>query len=420
MKTRTLANKILSLLCAIAVLMSSVPGLAENLDLAQQAPSSGSAVFGVAVAAGRQTDFSYEDEGEYASVAIAGTYRGKPAPSVRDALVDADLTVLETWTVEGLKDDACLTLTASVLNLPEDNAPLSFYTLIGDELGEEIQGELAVDDEITIDLTADGVTGVAVVKGEAPVKEDDATSPVGDAAVTVETSATETTVSLNIEGMDVLAAYNITVTPSVVEPEPSIPTKLNAAKTQSALNTRSTASQTQSTGLTKGQTDAQTDATRGGDSQTETTGNQVRFYNEAFAEAKSISVYRMGESESDLELVADNLKAEDGWVSFEADSSSVYVIAGVIEKEVEINGSTYRISVAYDSRAGIPDGAELAVSEVDASAYLSDTAEALKWADDATVYYAKFLDISIEKDGVTIEPGTPVSVTVTLLDVEKG
>ena len=69
--------------------------------------------------------------------------------------------------------------------------------------------------------------------------------------------------------------------------------------------------------------------------------------------------------------------------------------------------------------AGIPKGAELNVTEVRSDNYISETADTLGWTDEDYILYTKFFDISIVKDGVEIEPKSPVSVTAELLDVEE-
>ncbi len=79
----------------------------------------------------------------------------------------------------------------------------------------------------------------------------------------------------------------------------------------------------------------------------------------------------------------------------------------------------YAITVRYDKDAGIPNGAELNVTEVRSDNYISETADTLGWTDEDYILYTKFFDISIVKDGVEIEPKSPVSVTAELLDVEE-
>ena len=164
MKNRTLANRIISLLCAFAVLLSSAPSLAESLEPAERTTASGgSAVFGVAVAGGKSVAFSYEDEGDYAVVSIAGTHQKNHAPTVQRQ--GAQGSVLEAWTVDNLKNNTSLTLTAEVTALPDDGTELAFYAMNSGELGDKLKGNLAIGDDIAVELSFKGTTGVALVKG---------------------------------------------------------------------------------------------------------------------------------------------------------------------------------------------------------------------------------------------------------------
>ena len=110
----------------------------------------------------------------------------------------------------------------------------------------------------------------------------------------------------------------------------------------------------------------------------------------------------------------------DETVKFTTGSFSVFVVAGyTLEKTIEASdGNTYRITVEYDENCGIPEGADLVVTEVAAenyAAYLTSAAQALG-EDVHSVSYGKLFDISIEKDGVTYQPNEDVRVKVELLD----
>lgn len=144
---------------------------------------------------------------------------------------------------------------------------------------------------------------------------------------------------------------------------------------------------------------------------------QVHFFEDAFAD-QDLMVYHLADAQSEPEYVA-TVRAEDGWISFEAESFSVYAVTSVIEKTVEIGGSTYRVSVVYDSTARIPEGTELNVSELGQDAYLADAEQALHVGEDDTVYYTKFLDIALVHNGEAVEPQAPVQVTVELLDADE-
>ena len=109
-------------------------------------------------------------------------------------------------------------------------------------------------------------------------------------------------------------------------------------------------------------------------------------------------------------------------VAFEANSFSVYIMAvkKLQQTMTASDGRTYEISVTYTEDAGIPDGAELVVREVtENDSNFSQVFNRAKDAatseyDDATVASARFFDISIMKDGATLEPLAPVEVNIVL------
>ncbi len=117
-------------------------------------------------------------------------------------------------------------------------------------------------------------------------------------------------------------------------------------------------------------------------------------------------------------------------VAFEADSFSIYaVVRTAIEKRIlSDEGYSYLISVTYGPESGIPDGAELAVSEilqnseaiagaVEYEKYLALTGDFFGTQSDL-IGYARFFDISIVKDGEELQPaaGSTVNVTIELED----
>ena len=109
-------------------------------------------------------------------------------------------------------------------------------------------------------------------------------------------------------------------------------------------------------------------------------------------------------------------------VAFEANSFSVYIMAvkKLQQTMTASDGRTYEISVTYTEDAGIPDGAELVVKEVtENDSNFSQVFNRAKDAatsqyEDATVTSARFFDISIMKDGATLEPLAPVEVNIVL------
>ena len=124
------------------------------------------------------------------------------------------------------------------------------------------------------------------------------------------------------------------------------------------------------------------------------------------------------------ELV-ENFTIDGDTVTFSASGFSVYVLTETTVEKIltAADGNVYKITVTYDGSAQIPEGAELVVTEVDEGDYLSSAATALG-VDESYLLYRKFLDISFkvtdEAGERTIEPATPVSVKIELLDVEAG
>lgn len=147
----------------------------------------------------------------------------------------------------------------------------------------------------------------------------------------------------------------------------------------------------------------------------------VRIYDEnitaALEEGKTIRLWHIPD-EGEREEVSYTL--EDGVLSFEATGFSAYVFSASIEKEITIDGKTWKVTVTYGEDAEIPEGAELSVQEAEAADYQEAAAAAWNWTEDSYAFYTKFLDISIVKDGEKIEPKAPVSVSIQLTDVEAG
>ncbi len=122
----------------------------------------------------------------------------------------------------------------------------------------------------------------------------------------------------------------------------------------------------------------------------------------------------------EAEVVESNIQQEA--VRFETDGFSVYVVTYTISTfYMDASGNTYSVEVSYGPEAGIPSGAKLAVSELEgdeAEAYAARAAEALN-VNGSQVAYAKTLDISILADGTPVQPQTPVSVSIKLLDAPE-
>ena len=143
---------------------------------------------------------------------------------------------------------------------------------------------------------------------------------------------------------------------------------------------------------------------------------------EAAPETKESVVLHV-ENDGSAQIV-ENANVTDTEAEFESDSFSTYVMADLITEDyLASDGANYRISVKYDASAKIPEGAELAVSEITGGVsaygqgyedYLADTENAL--GENERVSFARFFDISIIKDGIEIQPETPVEVKIELVD----
>lgn len=111
---------------------------------------------------------------------------------------------------------------------------------------------------------------------------------------------------------------------------------------------------------------------------------------------------------SDTEL---DLEAEDGDLIYE------------LEAEIKLSDkSNWIVTAVYGNEAGIPEGAELYIEEIDKkdhNAYLKNTIKALKWTENEQAAYARFLNISIKSNGKVVKPAANVEIMITPDDVDK-
>ena len=107
-------------------------------------------------------------------------------------------------------------------------------------------------------------------------------------------------------------------------------------------------------------------------------------------------------------------------VKFNADSFSVYAILGTEKGTEDVEGKTDTLTktldnitfnASYSADAGLPDGTDLVIKNVDAKDYTNATKDALG---DVEIVGEKYFDISFEYNGKKIEPKTDVDVTITL------
>ena len=360
-----------------------------------------STVSGVAAtltsAIGSTIAFNFEEQGRYVFISVTGTCQRNQEPVVRAASVNGDETrrVLEAWTVDNLKKKASLTLTTEVTALPElsEGECLAVCAVTGDTLGETLRSDLSVGDTVELPLAMKGPTGIAVVIAPAAPEDPDDETLIPDNAIWANDALYLTgkmpknavvvaePVSVEIEGQDVLAAWDI---------------KIYANENQRQ----------------KGKT-----WQPAGDSV------QVHMRSDAFqGAADNLNVYHLTDAKSAAELVT-TVMAESTWVAFDAASFSTYAVSTVLEKTITAtDGNTYKITVTYDSASGFPNGAELEVSEItdpDAYRVYLDNAAATLGVSLESLTYTRLFDITVMgPDGRSYQPNDAVSVEVELMESE--
>ena len=133
--------------------------------------------------------------------------------------------------------------------------------------------------------------------------------------------------------------------------------------------------------------------------------------------AEDWNVVHFGKEETQ---VLDSVSEGDS-VTFETEGFSVFVFAkSVIEKKLTTTDhNTYKITVTYDSSAGVPEGAQLEVSEIpedsgEYSDYVSKSENAVGVEEGGSAFVRLF-DIKIlDADGNKVEISAPVDVKIQL------
>ena len=154
---------------------------------------------------------------------------------------------------------------------------------------------------------------------------------------------------------------------------------------------------------------------------------RVSIVSDQLAESESVSaevVHVDGEGDARVveqaELPAQSAENE---VVFEAGSFSIYALVGtVIEKQVlASDGQSYHISVSFGEDAQVPEGASLAVDEInvgsDPEAYAAYTAKAMEALGLGGVSGIRLFDIRIvDADGEKVTIAAPVDVRIELAE----
>ncbi len=148
----------------------------------------------------------------------------------------------------------------------------------------------------------------------------------------------------------------------------------------------------------------------------------IQLLEEEVRDSAPVDVIHFGEEESPKQLDA-ALNAENA-IEFATPGFSVFVIMQVIKEQIltASDGQSYKVTVTYDNDSGIPEDAELVVSELKEGdlgydEYIAQSA-ALTGADPEVLAFAKAFDISfIDKEtGEEVQPTSDVSVSIQLLE----
>ena len=338
-------------------------------------------------------DALFEASGDYVSVCITGICPSDLQPEASPVTIqdNEQVCVLEAWSVDNLSEDCCLSLTAKIIALPElgEREILSFAAVNGETIVSNLDELRAEGDTQELELAKGSVTGIALVKQAAESEEDEKLYTAEDplwanddlyltGRMPKNAVATAEPVTVSIDGEEVLAAWDIKI---------------------------------------------YSDADKVGTDEVWQPADdmiQIHLRSEAFGGLDGkLNVYHMEDAESEAELVG-TAESEADWVSFNAESFSLYVVSIVIDKTITAtDGNTYKITVTYDDGSEIPVDAQLQVRELigeEYEDYLGRTAVLMKAAGFG---FARIFDITIvDAGGKECQPGKPVSVKIQLLNLD--
>ena len=271
--------------------------------------------------------FTFEDRGDYTSVAFEGTYMNE-APTVRRidgfAVEDGEITyrVLEAWGMKGLKEAtagnvqtmldawgvenqgtgfiARLTITA----LPEADTTQSYsvFSMNGNQLGDVIARNVAVGDVVELPLTYDLDNGIALVEIS------------DDALIAYSRRSVWSNSVLYLTGRLPVGA--------VVEAEPVNGVVIDGREALVAYDIKIYASEER---RAQGKTWQPADKKI-----------KVHFFNKDFA-GQTLEVYHIPETKNaEPELVETIEGAKSDWVSFDAEHFSVYAVVEGVTPEARM------------------------------------------------------------------------------------
>lgn len=138
-----------------------------------------------------------------------------------------------------------------------------------------------------------------------------------------------------------------------------------------------------------------------------------------------VSVVHFVETDEDVSPQQVDVSYEDGEITFETPGFSVFVIQQVnLKKTIETSdGQSFVITVSYDTKADVPEDAEISAAVIDSSdpnyrEYVKQAASKLTWSPDYLTY-VKLLDISLvssEDHETHYQPKATVDVSIEVLD----
>ncbi|SDM03028.1 LPXTG-motif cell wall anchor domain-containing protein/fibro-slime domain-containing protein [Sarcina sp. DSM 11001] len=137
------------------------------------------------------------------------------------------------------------------------------------------------------------------------------------------------------------------------------------------------------------------------------------------AEAEIVSKESQSEGTDSAEepTVTDSISAEPVAEESIKDETTAKESQPGVSGLLTYKGPDYTVTVSFDESAGIPEGASLIVREItqeqgNYQKYSQEAEKAVAEKTDQKVSWVRLFDISIEKDGRTVEPQAPVSVRI--------
>ena len=339
--------------------------------------------------------YTYFDIGAYAIMDAYGSYNGNSRPTVNSISAVSGLengSVLQAYSVSGVKGNTAVTLNLYIRALPElnDNETLAVYSLNNGALGDKLADVSAIAQKISLSVDHKSANGIALIKLTEP--EEVPTETISRKAQGTLYSNDEIYLTGKLPGNGIIEVTPVTISVDGREAVAAYDIKIYANENQQR----------------KGKT-------------WQPAGSKVKvhFYSERFLDA-AYDVYHITDASADLVCEA---QAKDGVIEFEADGFSVYAIT---ETTLNQTVRTSEVQVTYKNTSGIPmRGTALKVTELKDNdlaygAYLEGSLEALSISPER-LDLARLFDISIvseQDESIVYEPSGDVDVSIRLIGAE--